>query len=143
MKKDLLAQRLVLLRQEKKMTQEALGKVIGVSKAAISKYEKGLVKPSVTSLWDMADLFNVSVDYLIGKSDAFTANVSDHAYIREVVELFEEMHDEEKEKLLVFIKKLNDSDFLFELHSVFDPLNDKQREKMMRLLLFLQKNDFH
>lgn len=143
MKRDLLPQRLVLLRQENKMTQEELGKIIGVSKAAISKYEKGLVKPSVSSLWDMADFFNVSVDYLIGKSDAFTANVSDHAYISEVVDIFEEMSNEEKEKVLMFIKKLNDSDLLFELHSVFDPLNDDQREKMMRLLLFLQKNEFH
>lgn len=143
MKRDLLPQRLVLLRQENKITQEELGKLIGVSKAAVSKYEKGLVKPSVSSLWDIADFFNVSVDYLIGKSDAFTANTSDHVYINEIVEIFEEMNDDEKQKLLLFIKKLNDSDLLFELHSVLDPLNHEQRDKMMRLLLFLQKNDFH
>ena len=142
MKKDLFPQRLMLLRHEHNVTQEELGEVLGVSKGSVSKYEKGTAKPTYKNLWELADYFNVSVDYLIGKSDAFQADPVDQEFINEVVSLFDELDHEQKESMLEFLKKLKDSDLLFELQKVFDPLNSEQREKMLRLFLFLQKNDF-
>lgn len=56
------------LRQERHMTQEELGSVINVQKAAISKYEVGRVEPSADVLRKLANFFNVSTDYLLGRT---------------------------------------------------------------------------
>lgn len=65
------------LRIEKKLTQSELGKKIGVSDASINKYEKELMTPKIDKLEKMAETFQVSVDYLTGKSDSRTG-YSDH-----------------------------------------------------------------
>lgn len=58
------------LRREKKITQEELSKIIGVERSSIGKYESSGVIPSVDVLNKIADYFNVSVDYLLGRSNA-------------------------------------------------------------------------
>ena len=55
------------LRTQNKMTQPALGKALGVSERTIRKYETGEMQPSTDNLLKMASIFNVSVDYLLGK----------------------------------------------------------------------------
>ena len=65
----MLGQRLRLLRHERKLTQEALGKILGVGKTAISQYEKGTRKPDADMLKRMAEFFNVSADFLLGLTD--------------------------------------------------------------------------
>lgn len=57
------------LRVARSLTQEDLGKVLNVQKAAISKYEKGRAEPSVDILKRMARYFGVSSDYLLDLSD--------------------------------------------------------------------------
>ena len=64
-----LGKRLRALREEKKITQEQLGAIINLSKANISKYESGDVEPNNETLQKLADLFDVSTDYLFGRSD--------------------------------------------------------------------------
>lgn len=54
------------LRKEKHMTQTKLGDRLGISKAAVSKYELGLASPPLDILRNMAAIFNVSLDYLCG-----------------------------------------------------------------------------
>lgn len=65
----LFAERLTLLRNEQKLSQDALGKQIGVSRYAIYTYEKGKAYPTVEGLIALADYFSVSLDYLVGRSD--------------------------------------------------------------------------
>lgn len=59
--------RLRELRKEHKMSQEALGKLLGVSKVSVSGYEKGSRIPSLDILNGMLDIFGVSADYLLGR----------------------------------------------------------------------------
>ena len=61
--------RLRELRLEKNITQQELGKLINVSKMAISHWEKGHSEPSISQLIILSNYFEVSVDYLIGKTD--------------------------------------------------------------------------
>lgn len=56
------------LRKQKHITQEELGKVLDIQKAAISKYENGRAEPSTEVLKKMSAYFGVSVDYLLGNS---------------------------------------------------------------------------
>ncbi len=60
--------RLKELREEKKLTQEELGKLLNLSKANISKYEAESIQPNLESIEFLADFFNVSVDYLLGRN---------------------------------------------------------------------------
>lgn len=55
------------LRQEKEITQEALGKIIGVSARMIGYYESDTHFPKdAESLIKLAEYFSVSLDYLLG-----------------------------------------------------------------------------
>ena len=58
--------RLKEIRNLKGISQRQLGKLIGVAGTVISKYERGICDPSIENLIKMADIFNVSVDTLVG-----------------------------------------------------------------------------
>lgn len=62
-------ERLKELRIEKNLTQDKLAKLVGMSKMTISHWESGYCEPSIAQLIILSDLFEVSVDYLIGKTD--------------------------------------------------------------------------
>ena len=61
--------RLKELRIEKKISQADLGKIVSMSKMAISHWESGHSEPSISQLIVLAQYFEVSVDYLIGKTN--------------------------------------------------------------------------
>ena len=61
------------LRLQKGITQEELGKVIGVQKSAIRKYESGMVENiKRSSIKKMADYFGVSPSFLLGYENSST-----------------------------------------------------------------------
>ena len=54
------------LREQYKMSQERLGRKVGRSKSVISSYENNIKVPPLNILIQMAVIFNVSLDYLVG-----------------------------------------------------------------------------
>lgn len=54
------------LRQEKKLTQEQLATALGVSVAAVSKWENGAARPDIELIPELANFFEVSTDVLLG-----------------------------------------------------------------------------
>ncbi len=54
------------LRKDNKMTQEMLADSLGVTVGAVYKWEKGLSVPDLEFLMELADIFEVSMDYLLG-----------------------------------------------------------------------------
>lgn len=70
------------LRTEKGLTQEELGKLLNVQKAAVSKYERNLLEPSKSMLIKLSEIFDCSIDYIIGLSNIRNgATVSEEAYL--------------------------------------------------------------
>jgi len=67
--KEILAERLKELRLKKNIKQSELGKIVGLSDNAISDIERGYRLTSIEKLAALADYFDVSVDYLIGRTD--------------------------------------------------------------------------
>lgn len=67
--KKFFSERLFLLRSKKRLSQKALGELLGVSDAAITMMEKGKRSPSFEILCALADYFEVSIDYLTGRTD--------------------------------------------------------------------------
>lgn len=68
-KKDIFIERLNLLMKETKTTKQALGNAIGVSRPAVSQFANGSNLPSIEKLAAIADYFDVSIDYLVGRSN--------------------------------------------------------------------------
>ena len=66
---NLFAKRLKILRLSHRLTQEQIANYLGTSRQAIANYERGKRECGIDSLILLADLFGVSVDYLIGHSD--------------------------------------------------------------------------
>lgn len=62
-------ERLVLLRKERNLTQRQLAAEIKLSELAIQHYESQRRKPAFDALVTLADYFDVSLDYLVGRSD--------------------------------------------------------------------------
>lgn len=63
------AERLRELRAAGSYTQENLGEILGVKKYSIYTYEKGRSEPTIDGLIALADFFDVSIDYLVGRTD--------------------------------------------------------------------------
>lgn len=61
--------RLKELREEKKLTQEELAKIVGLTLRAYQLYEYGDGYPTFKRLIIIADFFDVPLDYLVGRSD--------------------------------------------------------------------------
>ena len=63
--------RITQLRDEKSISQRALAKRIGASPKAVNFWESGKVKPSAKFICALADTFEVTCDYLLGREDGF------------------------------------------------------------------------
>ncbi|MFZ4897298.1 helix-turn-helix domain-containing protein [Enterococcus durans] len=70
-------ERLKQLRNSRGWTQSQFGEKINVTKASISGYENGTRSPDKETLVKIAEIFNVSVDYLLGRTDNPNPSTSD------------------------------------------------------------------
>ena len=61
-------EKLKMLREERKLTQDDLARKLNLSKANISRYELGSRQPSIDIIITIAEFFNVSLDWLLGRS---------------------------------------------------------------------------
>ncbi|GBF75330.1 transcriptional regulator [Paenibacillus sp. 598K] len=61
--------RIAQLREAQGWTQEQTATLLGISRAALSHYEKNRREPDMETLSKFADLFKVSIDYLVGRTE--------------------------------------------------------------------------
>lgn len=66
---SLFSNRLKELRKAKKVTQKMLAESIDMSERNYQSLEYGKIKPSYDTIINLADFFDVSTDYLLGRSD--------------------------------------------------------------------------
>lgn len=62
-------ERLKELRKENRLTQDKLAQQFCLNKSSISRYEKNIQMPETELLQSIADFFEVSIDYLLGRTD--------------------------------------------------------------------------
>jgi len=70
-----IGSRLAFLRDQRGLTQVELASSLGISRAALSHYEKNRREPDTETLGKFADLFQVSLDYLVGRTHQSTATL--------------------------------------------------------------------
>jgi transcriptional regulator with XRE-family HTH domain len=66
----MFASRLKECRIKKQLTMKELGQALNMAQSTISGYENGTRKPDLDNLARLADYFNVSTDYLVGRLDS-------------------------------------------------------------------------
>ena len=120
--------RLKELRLKKGLTQKELAQKLNMQNTAISKYELNQRKPDTETLLEISKFFNVSVDYLLGRtdkkelepdinipqeySDKYKVTKKDIEQHNEVIKhaqafmMDDEVGEEDKEKLVTVINKL-------------------------------------
>ena len=87
--KNSFATRLKSLREEKELNQGQLAKELGISRGSVSFYENGDRIPDIETFDKICSFFNVSYDYLLGKSDLKNSSIEIKA-IREYTHLTDE-----------------------------------------------------
>ena len=62
-----LGNRLRMYRTARRMTQVDLAKPLNMTRQTVSTYETGSRIPDIYTLWAMADIYNITIDELIGR----------------------------------------------------------------------------
>lgn len=62
-------QRLKDLREDRDLTQQDIGNILGITQTVYSRYERGFQDIPVRHLLVLADFYNTSVDYLLGRTN--------------------------------------------------------------------------
>lgn len=94
------------LREEKRMTQVRLSTELEVAQETVSAYEIGKHYPSIKSLLKMTELFDSSIDYILGLSDLRSPINTDNLSNQEisVLALFRRLGYTQKEKAIAFMQ---------------------------------------
>nr|PZN02741.1 MAG: XRE family transcriptional regulator [Bacillota bacterium] len=82
----MIGERIKSLREERKITQQELARYLGVSQKTISNYENGERSPDPDTLRKIADYFDVTVDYLLGRSNHRQLTRKDERDIEKIIE---------------------------------------------------------
>ncbi len=108
------------LREERGLSQAEVAKAVFGSQSNLAKWEKGTVQPSADFLLKLADFFNVSTDYLLGRTDELGAVIVPggagqlSADEQEILLLYAELSPSRKDDLKIYLRALSGSDVKFE-----------------------------
>lgn len=73
---DGFKERLRVARHESRVTQDQLGTALGVSKQAVSNWERGIDEPDIEKIRQMASIMGVSTDFLLGIEGVSSADLA-------------------------------------------------------------------
>ena len=90
-------------RKQKDFSQEYLAEKMNVSRQTISKWENGTAMPDLKKLTDLASLFDVSMDELLGTSAPdYKTSVSDNSELENLKQAFDEYKAKNKKTTIIF-----------------------------------------
>ncbi len=97
------------LRKERKLSQQELAEILGLSQQSINKYENHDVQPDFHTLKKMADFFQTSVDYLIGHNEVLSVASNDGSCFLTAAEVtllkeYRSLNDSQKSCLHILLK---------------------------------------
>ena len=72
----MVADRIKAIREQRGLTQADLAKQLGITRSSVNAWEQGISVPSTQYIVELAGLFRVSADYLLGIDTTATVNVS-------------------------------------------------------------------
>ena len=119
----MMAENLKKVRKEHKLTQQDIANVLGIDRSTYTFYETGKTSPSISTIYKLAEIYNVSIGYLLGVEDGrgeakrksapmnVAAQGTDHiAYLDKDEQMllmcYRIISDENKEKAIQMMKDL-------------------------------------
>lgn len=104
------------LRKEKGYSQRKLSEILSVSQSTVAMWEKGHRYPQRETMEQIADLFNVDMDYIYGKTDirrrvSFDSNGDSYVYVPEfdpdhieLIDLYSKLTKEQKQTVMNMLR---------------------------------------
>lgn len=91
--RKVIAERIKFLREQKSLTQTELAKKLGITRSSVNAWEMGISVPSTQYIVELANIFSVSTDYLLGvvKTSSIDTNGLDDKDIEMVYKLVEHL----------------------------------------------------
>lgn len=115
------------LRKDRSMTQHELADVLHVSVGTISNYEKSVHFPDIEKLVNLADFFNVTTDYMLGRCesnlspDVFQEMVTEDKTVGDIITTLRQLPEERKRMLVQIIDDM-------EFRMTISRYNKKERQ---------------
>ena len=89
--------------KSKKMTQEEVAKLLNVTTQTYQNYELNKREPNIETLIKLANIFDTTIDYLIGREKKQLIDKND----KEILEYLNKLKENEKWHILEIIKSMN------------------------------------
>ena len=110
--------RLKELREKNNLSQQAFAIKMNISQSTIGMWESGKREPNFSTIQKLADYFNVSVDYLLGRTEEITATNETISELNikeeEILEIFRKLNEEKQNKVIGYAEaQLNDDDNIY------------------------------
>ncbi|MDM8365810.1 helix-turn-helix domain-containing protein [Bacillus thuringiensis] len=106
----MLGTRVKALRKEMKLTQQSLGEKVGLKKSSMSELENGHNAPSNEVLTKLTEVFGVTADYLLGRSEHKTLTMNESSRIQtemfEMANKLEKLDSSKQETILNMMKNV-------------------------------------
>lgn len=114
--KQMIAKTLINLREVNFFTQTDIAHHLHLSSSTISHYEKGITVPPTEIIFRLAEFYDVTTDYILGRcasktnlNDTYALKLTNKMTIGDAVEIMTKMNDAEREHLAYFIEVIGKS----------------------------------
>ncbi len=141
----MIGSRLKAFRTERDLTQDELGKVLGVGKTTISQYESEARKPDSEMLNRIADYFHTSVDYLLGRTEDPSPTPATDPKTEEaehrIDEALAEDADPDAAELNAFWQEIRKRPDLFLLFKQVRPMSNDSIRRAIRIIKAIEEEE--
>lgn len=125
----MINKRLIELRKKRKLSQQELSKRIGIARSTLAGYENNSREPDIDTLQKIADFFDVTLDYLTGRTDDPTGYPN---HLKDLPPM---------ERLAEFIKENDFKDLYFNRSGdYFDDLTSEEVDELIMSLLEVKRD---
>lgn len=120
-----LGGRIRKLRESRNMTQTELSEILGMKTyTTVSKWEKNENFPKGKDLKKLAEIFNVTSDYLLGLSDTKLGKITTQNEHPEILTIYNQLEEPKQEKVLDYAKEQLEEQNSSKIISIFDKSQD-------------------
>ena len=120
-----LGVRIRKLRESRNMTQTELSEILGMKTyTTVSKWEKNENFPKGKDLKKLAEIFNVTSDYLLGLSDTELGKITTQNEHPEILTIYNQLEEPKQEKVLDYAKEQLEEQNSSKIVSIFDKPQD-------------------
>lgn len=122
-----LGDRVRKLREGRNMTQTELSEILGMKTyTTVSKWEKNENFPKGKDLKKLAEIFNVTSDYLLGLADSKLGKITAQSEKNEIISIYDQLEEQRQEKVLNYAKEQLEEQESSNIISIFNKSQDDE-----------------